>query len=85
MLSKSTENVEIGIRDYGFGVPEDDQKQLFDLFYLAENVKRTEGIGVQSPFPAKLTKAQRSRYNYHVIKNDNLAFTHLLCEHSPYR
>ena len=37
---------EIGIKDFGIGIPESDQPQIFARFYRVKNVKNFEGSGI---------------------------------------
>lgn len=37
---------EIGIKDFGIGIPESDQPQIFARFYRGKNVKNFEGSGI---------------------------------------
>lgn len=39
-------NFNIIIRDFGIGIPEDDQKHLFEIFFRANNVLNIEGTGL---------------------------------------
>ena len=39
-------SIEIAVRDYGLGIPEEDQKKLFDSFYRASNVGNIQGTGL---------------------------------------
>ena len=38
--------VSISIQDYGIGIPEEDQKMLFDQFYRTSNVQHIQGTGL---------------------------------------
>ena len=39
-------SVEIAVKDYGMGIPEEDQQKLFDTFYRATNVGNIQGTGL---------------------------------------
>ncbi len=39
-------HIEIKIRDYGIGIPQADQKHLFDRFFRASNVSTIQGTGL---------------------------------------
>jgi len=41
-----TDVVEIAITDYGIGIPEEDQKNLFQPFYRATNTDDFDGTGL---------------------------------------
>lgn len=34
------------VKDYGIGIPDDEQEKIFDLFYRAENVGKVSGSGI---------------------------------------
>ncbi len=38
--------IEISIRDTGIGIPEDDLKKVFELFYRSTNSRREDGTGI---------------------------------------
>ena len=45
-LSSQGENAVIQVRDYGVGIPEEDQKRVFDIFHRAQNIDHLPGIGL---------------------------------------
>jgi len=40
------DNFAYAIRDYGIGIPDDEQEKIFDLFYRADNVGKISGSGI---------------------------------------
>lgn len=40
------QSIDVSIRDYGMGIPDEDQKKLFDTFYRASNVGNIQGTGL---------------------------------------
>jgi len=40
------DNFSYAIRDYGIGIPDDEQEKIFDLFYRADNVGKISGSGI---------------------------------------
>lgn len=40
------DKLEIMVRDYGIGIPEDEQKHMFDRFFRASNVESIQGTGL---------------------------------------
>ncbi|MEM9340588.1 MAG: PAS domain-containing sensor histidine kinase [Bacteroidota bacterium] len=40
------DNLELKIKDYGIGIPEEEQEKLFDTFYRASNVGNIQGTGL---------------------------------------
>jgi len=45
-IEQNEEQTTIKITDTGIGIPEKDQKNIFDLYFRAENVINTEGTGI---------------------------------------
>ncbi|MEM7772781.1 MAG: HAMP domain-containing sensor histidine kinase [Cyanobacteria bacterium P01_A01_bin.37] len=45
-LSCNDERVIFDVQDYGMGIPEEDQPQLFDLFHRGKNVSNINGTGL---------------------------------------
>jgi signal transduction histidine kinase len=45
-LSFNEQNFTILIKDYGIGIPEEDQEHLFDIFFRATNVLNIDGTGL---------------------------------------
>lgn len=45
-LEDETEQIKLSIQDFGMGIPEKDQKNLFTRFFRAENVTNIEGTGL---------------------------------------
>ncbi|SKC83470.1 sensor histidine kinase [Ohtaekwangia koreensis] len=46
VLSDVNSKIHLSVRDKGLGIPEADQKHLFDLFYRASNVGNIQGTGL---------------------------------------
>ncbi len=45
-LTTSDEELLIAVKDNGIGIPEEDQKHLFDRFFRASNATNIEGTGL---------------------------------------
>ncbi len=45
-LSVDGEGMNFSVEDYGIGIPQDEQKHLFDRFFRASNVTNIEGTGL---------------------------------------
>lgn len=45
-LTCATDQIVITIRDYGIGIPKDDQKHMFEIFHRATNVGTIQGTGL---------------------------------------
>jgi signal transduction histidine kinase len=44
--SINNNNVFVSIKDYGIGIPEEDQKKIFSQFFRAGNVQNIQGTGL---------------------------------------
>ncbi|MBK5210304.1 MAG: PAS domain S-box protein [Flavobacteriaceae bacterium] len=45
-ISKNTKNINFKITDEGFGIPQNDQKFIFNRYFRAENVLNIQGTGI---------------------------------------
>jgi signal transduction histidine kinase len=45
-LDKEDDNVIVSVKDFGIGIPEDFQNQIFQKFYRAKNTGKIEGLGL---------------------------------------
>lgn len=45
-ITSSSEKLEIKIKDYGIGIPEEDKNKIFEQFYRATNVNTEPGTGL---------------------------------------
>jgi signal transduction histidine kinase len=46
MIEKLEKTVQLSVRDEGIGIPQEDQKRLFEAFHRAENVGIIRGTGL---------------------------------------
>lgn len=46
VITSNKENIEINIIDQGIGIPEEDQKYMFERFFRANNVENIQGTGL---------------------------------------
>ncbi|MEO1050828.1 MAG: PAS domain-containing sensor histidine kinase [Bacteroidota bacterium] len=46
LIIKQSETLEIVVKDYGIGIPENDQKNIFSRFFRASNVSGIKGTGL---------------------------------------
>ena len=46
MLIEIQDSIQIEVHDNGIGIPKEDQKYIFDLFYRASNVLNIQGTGL---------------------------------------
>lgn len=46
ILSKFEDEVDIVVRDYGIGIPEDEISKVYDLFFRGSNVENIQGVGI---------------------------------------
>ncbi|MCP9234586.1 PAS domain-containing sensor histidine kinase [Lewinella sp. JB7] len=55
-VSGEADRVSISVRDYGIGIPEEDQAYLFDRFFRARNVENIKGSGLGLNIVSHYTK-----------------------------
>lgn len=55
-LRHSPEQVVVSVRDYGIGIPKDEQTQLFTRFFRASNARSHPGTGIGLSLVAELVK-----------------------------
>lgn len=46
IVSYNKDQLKISVKDYGIGIPEEDQEKLFETFYRASNVGNIQGTGL---------------------------------------
>ena len=55
-LTYSADQVVVGVRDYGIGIPKDEQSQLFTRFFRASNARSLPGTGIGLSLVAEIVK-----------------------------
>jgi signal transduction histidine kinase len=52
-LKQQPTSIQVQIADQGVGIPEDEHKHLFDLFFRARNATNIQGTGLGLPIAKK--------------------------------
>ena len=63
-LSYKASGIEITIKDYGVGIPQEDQKYIFDSFFRAKNVSNIKGTGLGLSIVAEFVKKLRGKIKF---------------------
>ncbi|HPP39086.1 MAG TPA: ATP-binding protein [Candidatus Kapabacteria bacterium] len=69
------DNFAYAIRDYGIGIPDDEQEKIFDLFYRAENVGKVSGSGIGLQVVLNAIKMLNGRLDFTSKINRGTTFT----------
>jgi PAS domain S-box-containing protein len=69
------DHIEISIRDEGIGIPESDQKHLFEAFHRAENVGTIPGTGLGLAIVKNAVDAHRGTIRFESHVNQGTTFT----------
>lgn len=72
------EQVKIEIKDYGMGIPKDEQSNLFDTFFRASNVGNIQGSGLGLSIVNEFVKIHNGSININSEVNKGTIFTILL-------
>lgn len=64
----------ISVRDYGLGIPEEDQKHLFELFFRGANVTNIQGTGLGLHIIAKYVALMKGKLEYKTELNKGTEF-----------
>jgi signal transduction histidine kinase len=67
--------VTIGVTDEGIGIPEDDQKRLFDAFHRAGNVGTIEGTGLGLAIVKQVVELHGGTVSFSSELNKGTTFT----------
>ncbi len=68
-------NLTIVIKDNGIGIPENDQKHLFEPFFRAHNTGNIVGTGLGLNIVARYTMLMQGRINFTSKVNQGASFT----------
>ncbi|NEQ50790.1 MAG: PAS domain S-box protein [Leptolyngbya sp. SIO3F4] len=74
-LTLTQENVEFQVIDQGIGIPEEDQKYLFEPFHRATNVGTTEGTGLGLSIVKRLITLHQGNINVKSTLGEGSCFT----------
>ena len=65
----------ITVKDNGIGIPESDQKNLFEAFFRAHNTGSIPGTGLGLNIVARYTRLMNGKVNFKSIVNNGTIFT----------
>lgn len=65
----------VAIKDNGIGIPEDDQKHLFEAFFRAHNTGNIPGTGLGLNIVARYTRLMKGHINFESKENHGTSFT----------
>jgi PAS domain S-box-containing protein len=74
-LTTNNQDVTIGVTDEGIGIPEDDQKRLFDAFHRAGNVGTIEGTGLGLAIVKQVVELHGGTVSFSSELNKGTTFT----------
>jgi len=63
------------VRDRGIGIPEDEQKYLFDSFYRASNVEQIQGTGLGLAIVKQCVDFHQGQITFHSQSGEGTTFT----------
>jgi signal transduction histidine kinase len=69
------DDIVISVRDYGIGIPLEDQQHLFEMFYRADNVGSIAGTGLGLAIVRQAVDAHRGRISVASAPNIGTTFT----------
>ncbi len=69
------DNFSYAIRDYGIGIPDDEQEKIFDLFYRADNVGKISGSGIGLQVVLNAVKILNGKLDFTSKINRGATFT----------
>ncbi|MDF9796511.1 signal transduction histidine kinase [Catalinimonas alkaloidigena] len=64
MISTKDTSLTVKIKDQGIGIPEDEQQNLFNLFFRARNVTNIEGTGLGLPIVKKYIELMKGEITF---------------------
>lgn len=69
------DNFAYAVRDYGIGIPDDEQEKIFDLFYRADNVGKISGSGIGLQVVLNAIKMLKGKLDFTSQINKGTTFT----------
>ncbi|UWX54245.1 HAMP domain-containing histidine kinase [Maribacter litopenaei] len=78
---KKDENVEINIKDSGYGIKTENQTLIFERYRQTKSGKKNEGAGLGLAIVRKIVELHNSSIRVHSIPNDGATFTFTLPIH----
>ncbi len=73
--SHINDTVELKVKDYGMGIPEDDQSHLFERFFRAANVTAIQGTGLGLNIVRRYVQLMKGSINFESQVNAGTTFT----------
>ena len=73
--SDTSATVSLEIKDHGIGIPDEDQKQLFERFFRAGNVTTIQGTGLGLNIVRRYTKLLNGEINFTSKLDEGTTFT----------
>jgi signal transduction histidine kinase len=64
----------LSVKDYGLGIPEEDQQHLFELFFRGANVTNIQGTGLGLHIIAKYAALMKGKIEYNTALNKGTEF-----------
>jgi signal transduction histidine kinase len=74
-IKKHTNHLEINVIDEGIGIPEEDQKTLFEMFHRAGNVTNIEGVGIGLAIVQKSVEQLQGKLSFTSALDEGTTFT----------
>jgi signal transduction histidine kinase len=76
--SRKPEGLEIVVSDLGIGIPEADQKKLFEAFHRADNVGNRQGTGLGLNIALRAIELLDGKIDFKSKQNEGSTFLVLL-------
>ncbi len=73
-LIRGVKNVEVQIKDFGIGIPEDESRFVFDTFFRASNVRNIKGTGLGLSIVNDLVKKLGGTLRFTSVENQGSTF-----------
>ncbi len=75
IISTTKSSLTVVIKDQGIGIPEDEQQNLFNLFFRARNVTNIEGTGLGLPIVKKYIELMHGEITFESALEQGSTFT----------
>ncbi len=76
VISHQCENhITFSVRDFGIGIPENDQEMLFEPFFRAKNAENIQGTGLGLNITKRLIQIMGGTIDYETKENEGTIFT----------
>lgn len=83
MVDGSEDQLSIKVKDAGIGIPEEEQKHLFERFFRAKNATNIQGTGLGLNIVAKHVELMGGTIDFVSKLNEGTTFTITLPRHNP--